>query len=181
MTSLTHAPLLADLEEVDELAQSFTSPRADLNPSFDGVIASTKTDPEPMSTAAGAEARLDAPLNKANAMYRSVEMGEEVDETAPLPMTLVGTFSCHGMDNNVGKINQDCACVVYPCQKDERTALFIVLDGHGALLKPFTPPEAMVIASNASASQRKRSSLPHRIARMRCSLAATEAVLRLFL
>ena len=50
-----------------------------------------------------------------------------------LASATVGSFSCHGMDDNHDKINQDCACVAYPCNADEEAALFVVLDGHGDL------------------------------------------------
>ena len=96
--------------------------------------------------AAGSEAAADAlasavdsstPAAAAAApgkMHRSVEMGQEsVDDVLPLPPDVCGTFSCHGMDDNQGKINQDCACVAYPCNGDEEAALFVVLDGHGDL------------------------------------------------
>ena len=64
--------------------------------------------------------------------HKSVEMGHEDEaEHLPLPSHVVGSFSCHGMDSNKDKINQDCACIVYPCAGDERSALFVVLDGHG--------------------------------------------------
>ena len=64
--------------------------------------------------------------------HKSVEMGQEDEaEHLPLPSHVVGSFSCHGMDSNKDKINQDCACIVYPCAGDERSALFVVLDGHG--------------------------------------------------
>ena len=66
-------------------------------------------------------------------MVRSVEMGAERDsaDELPLPPSACGTFSCHGIDNDKAKVNQDCACTAYPLKGDEQCALFIVLDGHG--------------------------------------------------
>jgi len=67
-------------------------------------------------------------------MVRSREMGmESEDDWTPLATSAVGSFSCHGLDDNLEKINQDCACVAFPCNGDEDAALFIVLDGHGEL------------------------------------------------
>jgi hypothetical protein len=41
---------------------------------------------------------------KAADMVRSVEMGMEDDGAMPLPTAICGTFSCHGMDEDVGKV-----------------------------------------------------------------------------
>ncbi|KAL1523559.1 hypothetical protein AB1Y20_018495 [Prymnesium parvum] len=63
-------------------------------------------------------------------MQLSAEMGQE--EAKPvLPDNVVGSFSCHGVDRDLAKINQDCACIAFPLEKDDKAALFIVLDGHG--------------------------------------------------
>ena len=65
-------------------------------------------------------------------MVKSLEMGAEKDEDElPLPPSCCGTFSCHGMDENHAKTNQDCACIAYPLKADESAGAFIVLDGHG--------------------------------------------------
>ena len=74
------------------------------------------------------------PENKRNqrpsGLIKSAEMGEE-DGEQPLPTTICGTFSCHGLDEGKGKANQDCACYSYPLKNDNEAALFVVLDGHG--------------------------------------------------
>ncbi|KAH8066081.1 protein serine/threonine phosphatase [Aureococcus anophagefferens] len=55
----------------------------------------------------------------------------------PFPSTVVGTFSCHGIEPSyftagaTAKINQDRGCVVQPYGGDPRRALFAVFDGHG--------------------------------------------------
>ena len=54
-------------------------------------------------------------------------------QIAVLPTDLVGTYSCHGIDSNQDKINQDAACICYPLTGDPHTAVLIVVDGHGEL------------------------------------------------
>eukprot|EP00658_Telonema_sp_P-2_P032856 TRINITY_DN2422_c0_g1_i4.p1 TRINITY_DN2422_c0_g1~~TRINITY_DN2422_c0_g1_i4.p1 ORF type:complete len:449 (-),score=105.66 TRINITY_DN2422_c0_g1_i4:404-1750(-) len=54
----------------------------------------------------------------------------------PLPPDIVGTFSNHGIeqnlqDNETVKINQDRGSVDYPFLGGPRSALFCVMDGHG--------------------------------------------------
>lgn len=50
--------------------------------------------------------------------------------------SVVGTFSCHGREvgadeKEVGKVNQDCACVASALGGHAGTALLCVFDGHG--------------------------------------------------
>ena len=65
---------------------------------------------------------------------RAVSLSKEMQQQAVLPPAVVGTYSCHGLDSNHAKINQDAACICYPpaggpsgAQTD--TALFLVVDG----------------------------------------------------
>jgi len=78
----------------------------------------------------GVERESDGPHRSVGQMELSAEMGEERN-TAILPQEFVGTFSCHGIDRNEKKINQDCACIAHPLDADPGAALFLVLDGHG--------------------------------------------------
>ena len=66
-------------------------------------------------------------------MTRSTEMGEAIDgdDMLPLSQAVCGTFSCHGIEDDKPKANQDCACVAFPLDNDPSTALLCVLDGHG--------------------------------------------------
>ncbi|CAM9104447.1 unnamed protein product [Phaeothamnion confervicola] len=71
-------------------------------------------------------------------MYRSLEIGAVPAVPLPFPDTVVGTYSCHGVepsyyeeDGVAAKINQDRGCVVYPFAEDPHQVLFSVLDGHG--------------------------------------------------
>lgn len=64
-------------------------------------------------------------------MTKSVEMGQEESVAHPINLQICGSFSCHGMEDDKGKTNQDCACVAYPLKKDEEASFFLVLDGHG--------------------------------------------------
>jgi len=84
---------------------------------------------------AAADAAVDTPARLAEAVryHRSGEMGTEVEGDASLPLShrCCGTFSCQGMEENVAKTNQDCACVASPLSADAQTAMFAVLDGHG--------------------------------------------------
>ena len=71
-------------------------------------------------------------------MFRAVEIGEKPAAPPPFPGTIVGTFSCHGIEPSyesngdaVSKINQDRGCMVYPFAGNDRQALFCVFDGHG--------------------------------------------------
>ena len=52
--------------------------------------------------------------------------------TQPIAVEICGS-SVPRVEDNIGKTNQDCACVVYPLREDADAALFIVLDGHGEL------------------------------------------------
>ena len=83
--------------------------------------------PKPEERALG---MVPPPKHKASGMIKSAEMGEE-SAPPPLPTTICGTFSCHGMDEGKDKANQDCACLSYPLKNDPEAGLFLVLDGHG--------------------------------------------------
>ena len=60
-------------------------------------------------------------------------ISQEMHQLAVLPTELVGTYSCHGIDSNQDKINQDAACICYPLTGDPHSAALIVVDGHGEL------------------------------------------------
>ena len=65
-------------------------------------------------------------------MHKSVEIGQEKDDDElPLPTSCCASFSCHGIDDDHDKVNQDCACIAFPLKGDTSTGLFVVLDGHG--------------------------------------------------
>jgi len=71
-------------------------------------------------------------------IFASSEIGQVTETTPPFPESMLGTYSCHGIepsyyedDGVIQKINQDRACVVYPYNSSTREALFMVLDGHG--------------------------------------------------
>ena len=63
----------------------------------------------------------------------ATSLSKEMHQFAVLPTQLVGTYSCHGIDSNLDKINQDAACICYPLAEDPHTALLLVVDGHGEL------------------------------------------------
>lgn len=91
------------------------------------------------------------PRNKRTTIFASTEIGLKQEKQAPFPTTVMGTYSCHGIepgriyyyedeDDEVqpvqeeavkDKINQDRGCVVYPYRQSQKEALFVVLDGHG--------------------------------------------------
>ena len=56
-------------------------------------------------------------------------ISQEMHQLAVLPTELVGTYSCHGIDSNQDKINQDAACICYPLTGDPHSAALIVVDG----------------------------------------------------
>lgn len=70
-------------------------------------------------------------------IYCSAEIGEVRDITPPFPSTVLGTYSCHGIEPSwtdegyTEKINQDRGCVVHPFRQNLREAVFCVFDGHG--------------------------------------------------
>lgn len=70
-------------------------------------------------------------------VFRSREMGEEGGVPSPFPASIMGTYSCHGIepsfdeDNVIAKSNQDRGCVVYPFLGSSTCALLCVFDGHG--------------------------------------------------
>jgi hypothetical protein len=77
---------------------------------------------------------------KRTTIFSSSEIGVRQDKKAPFASSLMGTFSCHGIEPGEDedgedavhdKINQDRGCVVYPYRSSEDEALFMVLDGHG--------------------------------------------------
>ncbi len=105
----------------------------------------TIEDPEPPSP--------EKRLRQRTTIYASSEIGVRQEKKAPFPDTMLGTFSCHGIEparetDNVedgedndddafsgpmphDKINQDRGCVVHPFLQKLTEALFLVLDGHG--------------------------------------------------
>lgn len=73
---------------------------------------------------------------KRTTIFASKEIGVVQEKMPPFPSTIMGTYSCHGIepdedDNIHEKINQDRGCVVYPFNSSVNAALFLVLDGHG--------------------------------------------------
>eukprot|EP00611_Tribonema_gayanum_P027397 TRINITY_DN6756_c0_g1_i1.p1 TRINITY_DN6756_c0_g1~~TRINITY_DN6756_c0_g1_i1.p1 ORF type:complete len:471 (+),score=133.79 TRINITY_DN6756_c0_g1_i1:2160-3572(+) len=75
---------------------------------------------------------------RVSTLYRAQEIG--ATQVAPLPFaeTLIGTYSCHGVepsyseeDGIAAKINQDRGCVVFPFASNPKQAVFAVFDGHG--------------------------------------------------
>jgi len=77
---------------------------------------------------------------KRTTIFSSSEIGVRQDKKPPFVSSLMGTFSCHGIEPGEDedgedavhdKINQDRGCVVYPYRSSEDEALFMVLDGHG--------------------------------------------------
>ena len=72
-------------------------------------------------------------------IFASSEIGSVSEKAPPFPDSVLGTYSCHGIepahDEEEGvheKINQDRACVVCPYNSQRNEALFMVLDGHGS-------------------------------------------------
>ena len=109
----------------------------------------TIEDPEPPSP--------DKLQRQRTTIYASSEIGVRQEKKAPFPDTILGTFSCHGIEPGTeveplegeeeeeekdedeesygpvphDKINQDRGCVVSPFLQKANEALFLVLDGHG--------------------------------------------------
>lgn len=79
---------------------------------------------------------------KRASIFASLEIGDCHETPAPFANTIVGTFSCHGIEPEYGdddeeigvlqKVNQDRGCVVYPFNRSRAQALFMVMDGHGS-------------------------------------------------
>ena len=64
---------------------------------------------------------------------QATSLSQELHVQPILRADLVGTYSCHGIDANKAKINQDGAAIAYPLAGDQHAALFVVVDGHGRL------------------------------------------------
>ena len=82
----------------------------------------------------------DKKMSKRTTIYASSEIGVKQETTAPFHPSIMGTYSCHGIepdpeeeDGIHEKINQDRGCVVFPfhAKSGVDEALFVVLDGHG--------------------------------------------------
>jgi hypothetical protein len=72
-------------------------------------------------------------------IFASSEIGTVTEKPPPFPDSVLGTYSCHGIepahDEEEGiheKINQDRGCVVCPYNSKRNEGLFMVLDGHGS-------------------------------------------------
>lgn len=71
-------------------------------------------------------------------LYRAQEIGAASPVPLPFPETIIGTYSCHGVEPSyyeeegvTAKINQDRGCVVFPFAEHQQQAVFAVFDGHG--------------------------------------------------
>jgi hypothetical protein len=71
-------------------------------------------------------------------LYRAQEIGAAPVAPLPFAETVIGTYSCHGVEPSyyeeegfTAKINQDRGCVVFPFGDHPRQAVFAVFDGHG--------------------------------------------------
>ena len=71
-------------------------------------------------------------------IFASSEIGTITEKAPPFPDSVLGTYSCHGIEPSYDeedgiheKINQDRGCVVCPYNAKKNEALFMVLDGHG--------------------------------------------------
>jgi len=152
----TSTELLKDM--VDEQSQQDSKIAEFMNALKDGNVKTSKAsgfrtrrltyaqktidDPEPPSP--------DKMTRKRTTIYASSEIGVRQEKKAPFADTILGTFSCHGIepgpeyvplegeedDDSYGlvphdKINQDRGCVVHPFLQKPNEALFLVLDGHG--------------------------------------------------
>ncbi|KAH8075894.1 protein serine/threonine phosphatase [Aureococcus anophagefferens] len=90
-----------------------------------------------LQAAEAAEAAKQAAGKERDRSYQAKEIYEPDWALSPFPSTVVGTFSCHGIEPSyftagaTAKINQDRGCVVQPYGGDPRRALFAVFDGHG--------------------------------------------------
>ena len=72
-------------------------------------------------------------------IFASSEIGTVTEKPPPFPDSVLGTYSCHGIEPGHDdeeliheKINQDRGCVVCPYNSKRNEALFMVLDGHGS-------------------------------------------------
>lgn len=92
----------------------------------------TKDEPEPKTP--------EKQMMRRTTVYASTEIGVRQEKVAPFSASVLGTYSCHGIepdpDEEDGiheKTNQDRGCVVYPfhANSGHEEALFVVLDGHG--------------------------------------------------
>ena len=90
-----------------------------------------------LQAAEATEAAKQAAGKERDRSYQAKEIYEPDWALSPFPSTVVGTFSCHGIEPSyftagaTAKINQDRGCVVQPYGGDPRRALFAVFDGHG--------------------------------------------------
>lgn len=105
-----------------------------------------KTVDEPVEAQAQGDGSTPAPVvspakrprNVRTTIFASSEIGVVREKTPPFPDSVLGTYSCHGIEPSYEeedgiheKINQDRGCCVYPYNSSRNEALFIVLDGHG--------------------------------------------------
>ena len=85
---------------------------------------------------------------------QATSLSQDLHQQPILSTDLVGTYSCHGIDANRSKINQDAAAIAYPLAGDQHAALFVVVDGHGRLGHDVTaevrPPVDLAYISSIS-------------------------------
>ncbi|CAM9691692.1 unnamed protein product [Chrysoparadoxa australica] len=91
-------------------------------------------------------------------LYKSQDIGAEKEMPLPFPETVVGTYSCPGLepsyykeDGVTAKINQDRGCVVFPFAENDKQTMFAVFDGHGEhgdVISNFVMHELQVTKSN---------------------------------
>lgn len=139
----TSQDLLSEVEGIDDHAAKITSFIGQLKL---GDISTTRSSQFRIRRLTYSQRTVQAPENSSpnnkiarrTIIYASTEIGVRQEKVAPFPDSLLGTFSCHGIepsdmeDNGVhDKINQDRGCVVYPYNSSNSEALFLVLDGHG--------------------------------------------------
>ena len=139
----TSQDLLSEVESIDDHAAKITSFIGQLK---QGDISTTRSSQFRIRRLTYSQRTVQAPENSSpnnkiarrTTIYASTEIGVRQEKVAPFPDSLLGTFSCHGIepsdmeeDGVHDKINQDRGCVVYPYNSSNTEALFIVLDGHG--------------------------------------------------
>jgi serine/threonine protein phosphatase PrpC len=108
------------------------APSTPVNP-FGGGSPSIKADP-------GSGSRKQSTMRQVRTtIFASSEIGTVTEKPPPFPDSVLGTYSCHGIEpaHDDGetvheKINQDRGCVVCPYNSKRNEALFMVLDGHGS-------------------------------------------------
>jgi serine/threonine protein phosphatase PrpC len=108
------------------------APSTPVNP-FGGGSPSIKADP-------GSGSRKQSSMRQVRTtIFASSEIGTVTEKPPPFPDSVLGTYSCHGIEpaHDDGetvheKINQDRGCVVCPYNSKRNEALFMVLDGHGS-------------------------------------------------